>query len=291
MASWASLRFRPSSRERWVIGDEVAPDVRLLDGAFPLHVYLSMILAKTGLGLHLAVSLGQCVFRVALLWHSSCLSACSLAARTGSRSCRASALGRTWCEWMPTSRCRAQALTDLKVEDFQVFEDDKLQKIENFELVTARAPIPQSERTDPDQRARHESGRRRCRACVHALPRRDAGVAGRLVSRPEADHRSARSHGRSRRSHRGDDVADLALVGHLWPPHVEHRANDHRQLDLGHTRPDRASRGRRRKRRCTPVMATPRGRSSIAFARSRRSMPSRGSSITWMDFAPNESSC
>ena len=41
------------------------------------------------------------------------------------------------------------ALTDLKVEDFDLFEDDKPQKIENFELVTARPPNPQSARTDP----------------------------------------------------------------------------------------------------------------------------------------------
>ncbi len=42
-----------------------------------------------------------------------------------------------------------KAVTDLKAEDFQVFEDDKVQKIENFTLVEARAPNPQSERTDP----------------------------------------------------------------------------------------------------------------------------------------------
>ena len=42
-----------------------------------------------------------------------------------------------------------QAITDLKAEDFQVFEDDKLQTVENFTLVTARAPIPQSERINP----------------------------------------------------------------------------------------------------------------------------------------------
>jgi VWFA-related protein len=41
------------------------------------------------------------------------------------------------------------ALTDLKLEDFDLFEDDKPQKIENFQLVTARAPNPQSERTNP----------------------------------------------------------------------------------------------------------------------------------------------
>ena len=40
------------------------------------------------------------------------------------------------------------AQTDLKAEDFQIFEDDKPQQIENFQLVVARAPNPQSERRD-----------------------------------------------------------------------------------------------------------------------------------------------
>src|SRR5688500_19433213 len=41
------------------------------------------------------------------------------------------------------------AITDLKAEDFEDFEDDKPQKVEAFELVTARAPNPQSERINP----------------------------------------------------------------------------------------------------------------------------------------------
>jgi VWFA-related protein len=41
------------------------------------------------------------------------------------------------------------AITDLKAEDFEVFEDDKPQQVEAFELVTARAPNPQSERINP----------------------------------------------------------------------------------------------------------------------------------------------
>ncbi|HJU42554.1 MAG TPA: VWA domain-containing protein [Vicinamibacterales bacterium] len=41
------------------------------------------------------------------------------------------------------------AITDLKADDFLVFEDDKPQTIEAFELVTARAPNPPSERIDP----------------------------------------------------------------------------------------------------------------------------------------------
>jgi len=40
-------------------------------------------------------------------------------------------------------------LTDLKAEDFAVFEDDKPQQVESFELIEARTPNPQSERTDP----------------------------------------------------------------------------------------------------------------------------------------------
>src|SRR5688572_31360245 len=40
-------------------------------------------------------------------------------------------------------------VTDLKLEDFEVYEDDKLQTVESFQLVTARAPNPQSERTNP----------------------------------------------------------------------------------------------------------------------------------------------
>ena len=41
------------------------------------------------------------------------------------------------------------AITDLTVEDFEVYEDDKLQHVESFQLVTARPPIPQSERHNP----------------------------------------------------------------------------------------------------------------------------------------------
>jgi VWFA-related protein len=41
------------------------------------------------------------------------------------------------------------AVTDLKAEDFAVFEDDKPQKIENFDVVTARPPNPQTSRVDP----------------------------------------------------------------------------------------------------------------------------------------------
>jgi VWFA-related protein len=41
------------------------------------------------------------------------------------------------------------AVTDLKIEDFEVYEDDKLQTVEAFQLVTARPPNPQSERINP----------------------------------------------------------------------------------------------------------------------------------------------
>lgn len=41
------------------------------------------------------------------------------------------------------------AITDLKAEDFTVFEDERPQKIENFELIRARTPNPQSTQRDP----------------------------------------------------------------------------------------------------------------------------------------------
>lgn len=40
------------------------------------------------------------------------------------------------------------AITDLTVDDFRVFEDDKPQKVEAFEVVHARAPVPKNERRD-----------------------------------------------------------------------------------------------------------------------------------------------
>ncbi len=41
------------------------------------------------------------------------------------------------------------AITDLKPADIEIYEDDKPQRIENLELIEARAPVPQSERTNP----------------------------------------------------------------------------------------------------------------------------------------------
>ncbi len=235
-----------------------------------------MILAKVCLGFTLGVSLGD-VVQDCTAWPRGAGSA-SLAQqpqelprfRAGTNLVRVDAY----------VSLQGQALTDLKVEDFQVFEDDKLQKIENFELVTARRADSAVGAHRSDDRARHASGRRRRRPCVHALPRRDARVAGRLVSRPEADHRSARSHDRSRRSHRRDDAADLAIVDHLRPPHVEHRADDHRQLDLGHTRPDRRSPRTPAEEALYSCYGADRvALHPCAFARSRRSMRSRGSSM------------
>jgi VWFA-related protein len=41
------------------------------------------------------------------------------------------------------------AVTDLKADDFTVYEDDRPQAIENFELIRARPPVPQEQRVDP----------------------------------------------------------------------------------------------------------------------------------------------
>lgn len=41
------------------------------------------------------------------------------------------------------------AITDLKPEEIQVFEDDRPQKLESLELIEARGAVPQTQRTDP----------------------------------------------------------------------------------------------------------------------------------------------
>src|SRR5829696_1717693 len=41
------------------------------------------------------------------------------------------------------------AVTDLTVDDFAVFEDDKPQSIENLELIRAHESLPQGERRNP----------------------------------------------------------------------------------------------------------------------------------------------
>ena len=41
------------------------------------------------------------------------------------------------------------AVTDLTADDFELYEDDKPQRIENLEMVRARGPVPTSEQRDP----------------------------------------------------------------------------------------------------------------------------------------------
>ena len=41
------------------------------------------------------------------------------------------------------------AVTDLTVDDFTVYEDDKPQQVENFELVRARAAVPEPSAATP----------------------------------------------------------------------------------------------------------------------------------------------
>ena len=43
---------------------------------------------------------------------------------------------------------KGEPVNDLTDKDFQVFEDDKPQKIESFELIQARTPNPQTERIE-----------------------------------------------------------------------------------------------------------------------------------------------
>ena len=41
------------------------------------------------------------------------------------------------------------AISDLSADDFELYEDDKPQRIENLELVRARGPVPATEQRDP----------------------------------------------------------------------------------------------------------------------------------------------
>ena len=170
-------------------------------------------------------------FRIALLGLRRSRAA---ARRPGqpSKSCRGSAPARTWCEWTPTSPQTARRITDLKAEDFQVFEDDKLQTIENFELITARPPNPAVGAHQSHQRPRHAPGRADAARVFTLFFDRLLRVAVRLVSRAQADHRNARSRDRSGRSHRRDDAGDVAVGDHLQPPH--RRASSEAVTDTWH---------------------------------------------------------
>ena len=87
------------------------------------------------------------------------------------------------------------ALTDLKAEDFALFEDDKPQQIENFQLVQARPPNPQSERRDPDQPAGDEPAGDGCRAGLHAVlrPPVRAAAPARITRASRSSRRSIAS--------------------------------------------------------------------------------------------------
>ena len=251
-------------------------------------MYLSMILAKSASGLLVGSKLGRC-----------CSGLHCLASR-----CRVSSRPRQPQE-LPRFRAgtnlvrvdayvslQGQALTDLKVEDFQVFEDDKLQKIENFELVTARRAESAVGAHRSDQRARHASGRRRRHPCVHALPRSSCACRwpARIAPRSRSSILLDRMIG-------PDDLIGV-MTSQISPSSVTYgrRTSSIERMitdnwiwgtrDRTAIAADAGGRGV-----VTPVMAPPRGPSSIAFARSRRSMPSRASSFTSMAFVPNESSC
>ncbi len=104
------------------------------------------------------------------------------------------------------------ALTDLTADDFSLFEDDRPQQIENFELVHG-APAESAVRAPrSDQRARHGAAGDRCRAAVHAVLRSLERPAVRFLPRAQADHRDARPGDRPGRSGRRDDAGDVALA-------------------------------------------------------------------------------
>ena len=128
------------------------------------------------------------------------------------------------------------ALTDLKAEDFALFEDDKPQQIENFQLVRRARPTRNPSARDPTNvRDMNQQAEDAARVFTLFFDRMFVSSV-RVVSRAQADHRDARSRDRSRRPGRRDDAGDVAGFDHLQPPHRQHRARRDRHLALGRAR-------------------------------------------------------
>ena len=140
------------------------------------------------------------------------------------------------------------ALTDLKAEDFTVYEDDKPQTDRELRADPgAPARIRRPSARDPtnvrDMRQQVGGRRARCSRCSSIA----VSAAVRFVSRAQADHRHARQGDRPGRSGRRDDAGDVAGVDHLQPAHRQHRARRHRYLVLGREGSRRRSTPRRRR--------------------------------------------
>lgn len=71
------------------------------------------------------------------------------------------------------------AVTDLKPDDIQVFEDDRPQRIESLELIEARGAMPQTQRTDPTNvREMRQDGADAARLFTLFMDRPHVSVAG-----------------------------------------------------------------------------------------------------------------
>ena len=102
------------------------------------------------------------------------------------------------------------ALTDLKAEDFTVYEDDKPQQIENFELIRRASRNPQSERTDPTNvRDMLQQAADSARVFTLFFDHFHVQLPGSYRAQ-QADHRDARPGDRPRRPGRRHDAGDVS---------------------------------------------------------------------------------
>ena len=146
------------------------------------------------------------------------------------------------------------ALTDLKAEDFEVFEDDKPQKIENFELITARRPNPQTERIDPTNvRDMEQQVADAARVFTLFFDRWQVSLSGSYHARKPIVETLDRVIG-------PDDMVGV-MTPEMSPSsmtysrrHRQHRASRHRHLVLGVARS--AAHRPRRKTRFAPAIST-----------------------------------
>ena len=131
-----------------------------------------------------------CAMRVMLLAASSCRRCC--VAQTAGAELPRFRAGANLVRVEPTSRTTATRSPISRPKTSRSSKTTSRRRIENFELITARAPNPQSERTNPTNvRDMRQQAPDAARVFTLFFDRFYVSAVG-LVSRAQADHRNAR---------------------------------------------------------------------------------------------------